>query len=129
MHLIRFSLLLLCFTSVNAFAEKEKPSGLLSRLQQLSTNFAQNEQGLLPPDQAFKLTIKVRNANTLVAEFEPTKNYYLYKDKIAFKLQSNGTLIEKILLPQGKMKNDLTFGQTEVYYKPFQAIISLKRGA
>ena len=129
MHLIRFSLLLLCFTSVNAFAEKEKPSGLLSRLQQLSTNFAQNEQGLLPPDQAFKLTIKVRNANTLVAEFEPTKNYYLYKDKIAFKSQSNGTLIEKILLPQGKMKNDLTFGQTEVYYKPFQAIISLKRGA
>jgi len=129
MHLIRFSLLLLCLTSVNAFAEKEKPSGLLSRLQQLSTNFAQNEQVLLPPDQAFKLTINVRNANTLVAEFEPTKNYYLYKDKIAFKSQSNGTLIEKILLPQGKMKNDLTFGQTEVYYKPFQAIISLKRGA
>jgi len=129
MHLIRFFLLLLCFTSINAFAEKEKPSGLLSRLQQLGTNFAQNEQELLPPDQAFKLTIKVRNANTLVAEFEPTKNYYLYKDKIAFKPQSTGILIEKILLPQGKMKNDLTFGQTEVYYKPFQAVISLKREA
>ena len=127
MHLIRFFLLLLCFTSISAFAEMEKPSGLLSGLQQLGTNFAQNEQELLPPDQAFKLTIRVRNANTLVAEFEPTKNYYLYKDKIAFKTQSNGTLIEKILLPQGKMKNDLTFGQTEVYYKPFQAVISLKR--
>ena len=25
------------------------------------------------------------------------------------------------------MKNDPTFGQTEVYYKPFQAVISLKR--
>jgi thiol:disulfide interchange protein DsbD len=98
-------------------------------LQQLGTSFAQNEQELLPPDQAFKLTVRVRDANTLVAEFEPTKNYYLYKDKIAFKPQSNGTLIEKILLPQGKMKNDLTFGQTEVYYKPFQAVISLKREA
>ncbi len=129
MHLIRFFLLLLCFTSISAFAEKGKPSGLLSGLQQLGTSFAQNEQELLPPDQAFKLTVRVRDANTLVAEFEPTKNYYLYKDKIAFKSQSNGTLIEKILLPQGKMKNDLTFGQTEVYYKPFQAVISLKREA
>jgi len=129
MHLIRFFLLLLCFTSISAFAEEGKPSDLLSRLQQLGTSFAQNEQELLPPDQAFKLTVRVRDANTLVAEFEPTKNYYLYKDKIAFKPQSNGTLIEKILLPQGKMKNDLTFGQTEVYYKPFQAVISLKREA
>lgn len=129
MHLIRFFLLLLCFTCINAFATKGKPSGLLSELQQLSTNFAQNEQELLPPDQAFKLTIRVRNANTLVAEFEPTKNYYFYKDKIAFKSQSTGTLIEKIFLPQGKMKDDLLFGQTEVYYKTFQAVISLKHGA
>jgi thiol:disulfide interchange protein DsbD len=127
MHLIRFFLLLFCVTSINAFAEKEKSSGILSELKQLSTNFIQNEQELLPPDQAFKLTVKVRSANTLIAEFEPTKNYYLYKDKIAFKPESKGTLIEKISLPQGKMKNDPTFGKTEVYYKPFQAVISLKR--
>ncbi len=127
MHLIRFFLLLICVTSINAFAEKEKSSGILSELKQLSTNFIQNEQELLPPDQAFKLTVKVRSADTLIAEFKPTKNYYLYKDKIAFKPESKGTLIEKISLPQGKMKNDPTFGKTEVYYKPFQAVISLKR--
>lgn len=127
MHLIRFFLLLFCVTSINAFAEKEKSSGILSELKQLGTNFTQNEQELLPPDQAFKLTVKVRSADTLIAEFEPTKNYYLYKDKITFKPESKGTLIEKISLPQGKMKNDPTFGKTEVYYKPFQAVISLKR--
>ena len=126
MYLIRFFLLLFCVTSINAFAEKEKSSGILSELKQLRTNFTQNEQKLLPPDQAFKLTIKVRSADTLIAEFEPTKNYYLYKDKIAFKPESKGTFIEKISLPQGKMKNDPTFGNTEVYYKPFQAVISLK---
>ncbi len=127
MHLIRFFLLLCCITSINAFAEEEKPSGILSGLKQLGASLTQDEQELLPPDQAFKLTIKVRNAHTLIAEFEPTKNYYLYKDKITFKPKSAGTLIEKISLPQGKMKNDPTFGQTEVYYKPFQAVISLKR--
>jgi thiol:disulfide interchange protein DsbD len=127
MHLIRFFLLLFCITSVNAFAEEEKSSGILSGLKQLGASFTQDEQELLPPDQAFKLTIKVRSANTLIAEFEPAENYYLYKDKIAFEPKSTGTLIEKISLPQGKMKNDPTFGQTEVYYKPFQAVISLKR--
>jgi len=127
MHLIRFFLLLFFVTSINAFAEKEKSSGILSELKQLGTNFIQDEQELLPPDQAFKLTVKIRSADTLIAEFEPTKNYYLYKDKIAFKSESKGTLIEKISLPQGKMKNDPTFGKTEVYYKPFQAVISLKR--
>ena len=127
MYLIRTFLLLFCITSLNAFAEKEKSSGILSELKQFGADFTQNEQKLLPPDQAFKLTVKVRNASTLIAEFEPTKNYYLYKDKIAFKPESKGTLIEKISLPQGKMKNDPTFGNTEVYYKPFQAVISLKR--
>ncbi|MEE8327393.1 MAG: protein-disulfide reductase DsbD [Nitrosomonadaceae bacterium] len=127
MYLTRIFLLLFCVTSINAFAEKEKSSGILSELKQIGTNFIQNEQELLPPDQAFKLTVKVRSADTLIAEFEPTKNYYLYKDKIAFKPESKGTLIEKISLPQGKMKNDPTFGKTEVYYKPFQAVISLKR--
>ena len=127
MHLIRFFLLLFCVTSINAFAEEEKSSGILSELKQLGTNFTRNEQELLPPDQAFKLTVKVRSADTLVAEFEPTKNYYIYKDKIAFKPESKGILIEKISLPQGKMKNDPTFGKTEVFYKPFQAVIYLKR--
>ncbi len=127
MHLIRFFLLFLCFISFDAFAENEKLSRLLSGTKQINTSSVENEQGLLPPDQAFKLAIKVRNENTLVAEFEPTKNYYLYKDKISFKPQSDETIIEKILLPKGEMKNDLTFGETEVYYKPFQVIISLKR--
>ena len=127
MHLIRFFLLLCCITSINAFAQEEKPSGILSGLKQLGASLTQDEQELLPPDQAFKLTIKVRSAHTLIAEFEPAKNYYLYKDKITFNPKSAGTLIEKISLPQGKMKNDPTFGQTEVYYKPFQAVISLKR--
>ena len=127
MHLIRFFLLLCCITSTNTFAQEEKPSGILSGLKQLGASLTQDEQELLPPDQAFKLTIKVRSAHTLIAEFEPAKNYYLYKDKIAFNPKSAGTLIEKISLPQGKMKDDPTFGQTEVYYKPFQAIIFLKR--
>ena len=89
-----------------------------------------SEQELLPPDQAFKLTVSVRDENTLVAQFEPAKNYYLYKDKVAFKPQATTeTSIERISLPQGELKGDLTFGQVEVFHRPFEALISLKRGA
>ncbi|KIO48844.1 thiol:disulfide interchange protein [Nitrosospira sp. NpAV] len=129
MHLIRYFLLLLCFSSINGFAEERTPSGFLSGLKQLGASFDQDEQELLPPDQAFKLTVKVRDENTLVAQFEPAKNYYLYRDKVAFKPQNTETSIEKISLPQGAVKSDLTFGQVEVFHKPFEAVISLKRGA
>ncbi|SCX55827.1 protein-disulfide reductase DsbD [Nitrosospira sp. Nsp1] len=129
MRLSQYFLLLLCLCSINSFAEERKPFGFLSGLQQLGSGFEQDEQELLPPDQAFKLTVKVRDANTLVAQFEPAKNYYLYKDKVAFKPQDAGTSIEKISLPQGTIKSDVTFGQVEVFHQPFEALISLKRDA
>jgi thioredoxin:protein disulfide reductase len=128
-HLIRYFLLLLCFFSVNILAEEKKSSGFFSGLQQLGASFDQSEQELLPPDQAFKLTVRVRDENTLVAQFEPAKDYYLYRDKVAFKPQNTETSIEKISLPQGSVKSDLTFGQVEVFHKPFEAVISLKRAA
>ena len=129
MRLSQYFLLSLCLCSINSFAEERKPFGFLSGLQQLSSGFEQNEQELLPPDQAFKLTVKVRDANTLVAQFEPAKDYYLYKDKVAFKPQDAGTSIEKISLPQGAIKSDVTFGQVEVFHQPFEALIFLKRDA
>lgn len=129
MRLIRYVMLLLCFFSTNVFAEEQKAFDFLSGLQRLGAGFDQTEQELLPPDQAFKLTVRVRDENTLVAQFEPAKDYYLYRNKVAFKSQNAETLIEKILLPQGAVKSDLTFGQVEVFHKPFEAVISLKREA
>jgi thioredoxin:protein disulfide reductase len=129
MRLSQYFLLLLCFCSINSFAEERKPFGFLSGLQQLGSGFEQNEQELLPPDQAFKLTVKVRDENTLIAQFEPAKDYYLYKDKVAFKPQNTQTSIEKISLPPGTIKSDVTFGQVEVFHQPFEALISLKRDA
>jgi thioredoxin:protein disulfide reductase len=126
-RLIQYVLLLLCFSSMNVFAEERKAFDFLSGLQQLGANFDQPEQELLPPDQAFKLTVKVRDENTLVAQFEPAKDYYLYRDKVAFKPKNPEISIEKVSLPQGAVKSDLTFGQVEVFHKPFEAVISLKR--
>ncbi|HEX5464626.1 MAG TPA: protein-disulfide reductase DsbD domain-containing protein [Burkholderiales bacterium] len=85
---------------------------------------------LLPPEQAFKLAITVQDANTLIARFTPAKDYYLYRDRIHFKvLKPDGVTIAGVDLPRGVMKNDPAFGPTEIYRQPFTVRIALKRGS
>ncbi|MDP3279520.1 MAG: protein-disulfide reductase DsbD [Nitrosomonas sp.] len=128
MRLFQFLLLIVCLTSTPISAQESGSFSLFSKLQGLGINLGQsNPQELLPPDEAFKITVEVRNGNTLIANLTPAKDYYLYRDKITFEPKQPGMVIEKITLPPGKMKEDQTFGQTEVYYNPIQAIISLKR--
>lgn len=127
---VRYFLLLACFAGSGSLLAKEdlSPGGLLSGLRQWGVSQEpESEQELLPPDQAFGLTLRVRDENTVVAEFEPSRNYYLYRDKIVFKSQTAGAAVEKITLPDGEKKSDATFGEVEVYRNPFQAVISLKR--
>ena len=128
MRLFQFLLLIICLTSANVSAQESGSFSLFSKLQELGIHLGQsNPQELLPPDEAFKISVEVRDGHTLIANLTPAKDYYLYRDKIAFEAKQDGVVIEKITLPPGKMKEDMTFGQTEVYYSPIQAVISLKR--
>ncbi|MBK7490550.1 MAG: protein-disulfide reductase DsbD [Nitrosomonas sp.] len=128
MRSIHFLLLILCLASTAVSAQESGSFSLFQKLQGLGINLGQsNPQELLPPDEAFKLSVEVRDGNTLIANLTPAKDYYLYRDKIVFEPKQDGMVIEKVTLPPGKMKEDATFGQTEVYYSPVQAIISLKR--
>jgi thiol:disulfide interchange protein DsbD len=128
MRLIHFLFLIVSLTGNQATAQETGSFNLLQKLQGLGINLGQtNPQELLPPDEAFKIAVEVRDGNTLIAHLTPAKDYYLYRDKIAFEPQQAGATIAKVTLPPGKMKEDMTFGQTEVYYSPIQAIISLQR--
>lgn len=128
MRLIHFLFLMVCLTGNQAIAQETGSFNLLQKLQGLGINLGQtNPQELLPPDEAFKIAVEVRDGNTLIAHLTPAKDYYLYRDKIVFEPQQVGATIAKVTLPTGKMKEDMTFGQTEVYYSPIQAVISLQR--
>lgn len=82
---------------------------------------------LLPPDQAFTLAVRVRDANTLAATLTPAENYYLYRDRITFSVADPPSVtIEKISLPKGEPKADPTFGTVEVYHRAIEAVISLR---
>ena len=83
---------------------------------------------LLPPEQAFQLAVQARDANTLIAQLTPAKDYYLYRDRISFSVQEPpGITIADVRFPKGKPKADPTFGTVEVFHDPFEAVIRLQR--
>ena len=99
--------------------------GVLSKLRKLT---AEPEPEFLPADQAFKVSVRARDAHTLVAEFVPAKGYYLYRDKLGVAPSADsGVVVKSLTLPRGEVKNDPNFGDTEVFHGPVQAVVALER--
>jgi thioredoxin:protein disulfide reductase len=85
---------------------------------------------LLPPDQAFQMSVRVRDPDTLIAALTPAKDYYLYRSRIKFSVEEPvGIAISGVTLPPGDIKEDPAFGKEEVYYRSVEAVISLRRAA
>ena len=68
----------------------------------------------LPAAQAFPLTIE-QYGHKIDIIWNTADDYYLYQDKFAFTTSNNHPLTD-LILPQAKVKQDPTFGTTNVYY-------------
>jgi len=114
-----------------AFAIADNTASDTSPLQSLKKLFGGDSQPeLLPPEQAFTVKVRVRDASSLIAEFVPAKGYYLYRDRLSFKIIEPAMMkVAGVNLPPGEMKSDPTFGQVEVYHTSFEAIVQLNRPA
>jgi len=111
-----------------AAAEPPRSGGLLDSLKEKLGGSVGGDDEVLPPEQAFLVSVSVRDASTLVVDFAPEKGYYLYRDKFAFSLKNlPGASIARVDLPPGEVKDDPNFGKTEIYRTPVQAVLSLKR--
>ncbi|NOY62194.1 MAG: protein-disulfide reductase DsbD [Gammaproteobacteria bacterium] len=90
---------------------------------------SESEMPFLTPEQAFRYVLEVQDATTLVAHWEIEEGYYLYRDKLSFTLKSDvdGVSLGAPLLPPGKIKNDESFGHSEVYYDAVTIRIPLQR--
>ncbi|HEY3299846.1 MAG TPA: protein-disulfide reductase DsbD [Methylophilaceae bacterium] len=85
----------------------------------------QEDADILPPDQAFKLSVDATENNQIIAHFEVAPGHYLYHDRIKFSLEGLPNAVQAIELPQGEIKKDPTFGETTVYHHSFSAKILL----
>ena len=83
---------------------------------------------ILPPDQAFKLRATMTDAQTVQMHYGLTPDTYLYRDKLGFIVKSPaGVSVIQKNLPQSDVKEDPTFGRTEVYHRDFIATLALSR--
>ncbi|MDD2700622.1 MAG: protein-disulfide reductase DsbD [Sideroxydans sp.] len=80
----------------------------------------------LPPDQAFALEVRPLDQRTLIASFNITPGYYLYRDKTTFTLGEGPAKLAQVSLPEGETKNDPNFGVMKVFHNSFQAEIALE---
>jgi thiol:disulfide interchange protein DsbD len=76
---------------------------------------AVNDQELLEADQAFALTVRARDANTIEASWKIAPGYYMYRDKFKFESLDPALTLKPAVIPAGKKKNDPAFGTVETY--------------
>ncbi|WP_407897884.1 protein-disulfide reductase DsbD [Ferrigenium sp. UT5] len=79
----------------------------------------------LPPDQAFVLQVEAADSRTLRAHFSVTPGYYLYRDKISFRVANGTARIARVSLPPGETKDDPNFGKLQVFHDSFQGELAL----
>lgn len=84
------------------------------------------ENKLIPPEQAFKLTV-AETYGGLDAYWEIAQGYYIYKDKIEFIVETPGIQTTEIEFPEAEIKQDPTFGNVAVYHESFSLTVPLKR--
>ena len=87
-----------------------------------------NDDEILEPDVAFKLTTDVKDANNVVANWQIADKHYLYRNKFKFKLlEGEGVQLGNAVLPAGETKNDEFFGKIQVFHHGTEAIVPLTR--
>jgi thiol:disulfide interchange protein DsbD len=126
---LRFLFLLFWLTASAAQAGllPERADGAQSRPSSLLAELSGGDSEFLKPEQAFKLSVQAKDAQTLLADFEVAPGYYLYRQRITFKLKEGSTSsIASVDLPPGEMKRDPNFGDMEVYHRSFQAVVHLR---
>ncbi len=80
----------------------------------------------LKPGQAFRLQVVRRTVDSLSARFAIAPGYYLYRDKIHFKLlPGQGISLAPYVLPSGLVEIDPFIGRTEIYETAFKITLPL----
>ncbi|MCL6555060.1 MAG: protein-disulfide reductase DsbD [Burkholderiales bacterium] len=112
--------------SVTLTLPAARSGGGLAALQSLGRELG-GESDLLPPEQAFQVSAAVRDGKTVLVTFQPAAGYYLYRDKLKFRVVEGSATLARVLLPKGEVKEDPNFGSTEVYHNRVVAELSFER--
>jgi thiol:disulfide interchange protein DsbD len=111
-----------------ASESKGASSPIASALDSLRSLGGTRMPKLLPPDEAFPLAVAMADAKTVKFDYTLTPDTYLYRNKLAFVVKSPADVkVAGVNTPAGDVKDDPSFGRTEVYHKGFTASVTLSR--
>lgn len=93
--------------------------------------FGQQQPKFLPPEQAFVMYAEVIDADRVRIGWRIAKDYYLYRDRLAFRLADgeSGRLGEAALPEPSAYREDEFFGRMAVYYDEVAAVLPVERDA
>lgn len=77
--------------------------------------YAVDESELLPPEQAFALTVEADAPRTIRLSWDIAEGYYLYKGRLGFKSGTDEVAVGEADLPAGAPYEDEFFGKVETY--------------
>ncbi len=83
----------------------------------------------LQAEQAFKLSLRAVDSQTLEARWQIAPGYYLYRDKFKFATdgtQAGGPKLGTPRYPPGKVKDDEFFGKVETYRDEVKILLPLE---
>ena len=89
--------------------------------------FAVDSADLLPPDQAFQFTYKVKKADKLLLSWDIASGYYLYRNKFKFVSLTPGIKVGEQFFPASHTKHDATFGNVEIFRDHLEVEVFLQR--
>ena len=70
---------------------------------------------LLKPDKAFQVSVETNSADSITATWKIADGYYMYRKRFAFSTNTPNVTLGKPVFPEGKLKEDPSFGQVTVY--------------
>ncbi len=92
----------------------------------------EDEEEILPPEKAYRVTARVVNGDRLALDFQVAEGTYLYADRIKATIEGDGVRIARLELPEPKIKPDTvrpdgTVGDVAVYVHDFRVGLPLVR--
>ncbi|MET0121562.1 MAG: protein-disulfide reductase DsbD, partial [Candidatus Thiodiazotropha sp. 6PLUC9] len=134
-HMQEVRLALLPIAEDAAAAETNDPLALLGDSDPAPLFDNSEEDELLEPDEAYKLTASVEDGTHIRLYWSIADGTYLYQDKIRLSLKQNETaLLGQIDLPEAEIKQDSirpdgSFGDVAVYHNEVDLTVPLVRSS
>jgi thiol:disulfide interchange protein DsbD len=120
----------LCAALLAGCAAGAVAEGVGDRLQRLLGSAATTD-GILDPEQAFRLHAEAAGPKAARLLWDIADGYYLYRNKFSFAVSSGAASVDaaRLVVPQGRWKEDESFGSVEVNTGLVEILVPFTRAA